>query len=155
MTGEVQFFDPGELIERELSLHLVETYKGNAQIGWAPAYRFELRIDQGLRTVGHITLRLSHSPDIERFVGHIGYDVEPAYRGHRYAARACKLLLPLAARHGLNPLWITCNPDNVPSRRTCERMGAYFVDTVSVPPNHDMFRILGERQKCRYRLDLN
>ena len=36
--------------------------------------------------------------------GHIGYGVDPEYRGHGYAARACALLLPLARLHGLNPL---------------------------------------------------
>ena len=35
-----------------------------------------------------------------------------------------RLLLPLARRHGLQTVWITCNPDNWASRRTCELAGA-------------------------------
>ena len=85
--------------------------------------------------------------------GHIGYGVLPRYRGHRYAARACKLLFPLARRHGLNPLWITCNPDNIASRRTCELAGGKLVEIVDLPEDIDMYQA-GERQKCRYRFDL-
>jgi tagatose 1,6-diphosphate aldolase len=63
------------------------------------------------------------------------------------------LLLPLARRHGLKDLWITCNPDNLASRRTCELAGAEFVEIVDLPANSGMYR-RGDRQKCRYRLDL-
>jgi len=47
----------------------------------------------------------------------LGYSVEPAHRGHHYAARAGRLLLLLARSHGMETLWITCNPDNWASRR--------------------------------------
>jgi tagatose 1,6-diphosphate aldolase len=61
--------------------------------------------------------------------------------------------MPLARRHGLYALWITCNPENVASRRTCELTGAEFVEIVDLPPESDMYE-RGERRKCRYRLDL-
>ena len=85
--------------------------------------------------------------------GHIGYDVSEEHRGKRYAARSCSLLLPLAKRHDLNPLWITSNPDNLPSRRTCEIIGARLIEIVDLPKETDLYQE-GDRQKCRYRLDL-
>jgi predicted acetyltransferase len=100
-----------------------------------------------------ITLRVGRSPPSELYYGHVGYHVFPAARGQHYAERACRLLLPLARRHGLNPLWITCNPDNLASRRTCERLGMRLVETVAVP-GEDALYLRGEREKCRYRLDL-
>ena len=103
--------------------------------------------------MGDIDLRLSSDHYITHYAGHIGYSVGRAYRGHHYAARACRLLLPLAKKHGLEPLWITCNPDNLASRKTCERLGATLVEIVSVPPGSDLYR-RGEREKCRYRVDL-
>jgi RimJ/RimL family protein N-acetyltransferase len=106
-----------------------------------------------LRVLGGITLRVGRSPPIELYYGHVGYHVFPAARGQHYAERACRLLLPLARRHGLNPLWITCNPDNLASRRTCERLGMRLVETVAVP-GEDALYLRGEREKCRYRLDL-
>jgi tagatose 1,6-diphosphate aldolase len=42
--------------------------------------------------------------------------------------------VPLAVRHGLSELWITCNPDNIASRRTCEAAGAELVEVVDLPP---------------------
>ena len=79
-------------------------------------------------------------------------EILPA-RGRHYAERACRLLLPLARAHGMQTLWITCNPENVASRRTCERLGASFIDVVALPANHMLYQ-RGERVKCRYRLDL-
>lgn len=53
----------------------------------------------------------------------------------------------------MKELWMTCSPDNLASRCTCELLGAVFVETVDLPEDIDMYRE-GERQKCRYRLQL-
>jgi predicted acetyltransferase len=103
--------------------------------------------------VGEINLRLRSTAHIELYAGHIGYNIDPAHRGHHYAARAVRLLIPLAREHGINPLWLTCDPDNLASRRSCERAGAQFVDIVDVPATCIIHRS-GHAKKCRYRLDL-
>jgi predicted acetyltransferase len=72
----------------------------------------------------------------------------------RYAARATRLLMPsLARKYGLNPLWLTCDPDNLASRRSCERACAKLVEIVDVPEGCIIHRS-GHPGKCRYRLDL-
>lgn len=139
------------LLDRELELHLIERSAADPLRNWVPAYRFELRVD-GVR-VGTASLRLGNSEYIHRYAGHIGYGVDPAHRGHHYAARACRLLFSLAREHGMTTLWITCNPENVASRRTCELVGGELVDIVDLPIDSDMYRE-GERQKCRYRIRL-
>jgi len=53
----------------------------------------------------------------------------------------------------MTEFWITCNPDNAASRRTCELAGAVLVEIVDLPEDIDMYQE-GERQKCRYRLEL-
>jgi tagatose 1,6-diphosphate aldolase len=130
---------------------------GDESTGIAPAYYFwMLRAapPAGERfVVGTINLRIGHSPNLEQYAGQIGYDVFPFARGRHYAERSCRLLLPLARRHGLNPLWITCNPDNTASRRTLERLGAKLIEIVPIPADHRLYA-LGERNKCRYRVDL-
>jgi tagatose 1,6-diphosphate aldolase len=103
--------------------------------------------------LGSINLRFGSSCHIERYAGHIGYGVHPEHRGHQYASRSVRLLLPLARELNLNPLWITCNPDNIASRRSCELAGATFVEIVDVPETCIIHRN-GHKQKCRYRLDL-
>jgi tagatose 1,6-diphosphate aldolase len=139
------------LVDGELELHLVEHSPADPARNWVPAYRFEMRV-AGQR-VGTISLRVGDTAYIRRYAGHIGYGVDPEHRGHHYAARATRMLFPLARKHGMTTLWITCNPENVASRRTCERVGGELVDIVDLPVDSDMYRE-GERQKCRYRVRL-
>jgi hypothetical protein len=100
---------------------------------------------RGIVPAYHFLMRL--------YLGHIGYHVFPPARGRHLAERACRLVLPLAARHGMRTLWITCNPENGPSRRTIERLGASYVNTVDLPSTHILYK-RGERQKRRYRLEV-
>jgi tagatose 1,6-diphosphate aldolase len=124
--------------------------------GSIPTYHFWMKVDlpgEPESIAGAIGLRIGGNHDTYMYYGHIGYHVYPQHRGHHYAERSCRLLLPLAKRHGLKTLWITCNPENAPSRRTCERLGATFVEIVNVPPGHPL-QLRGEHQKCRFRVDL-
>ncbi len=109
--------------------------------------------DPAVRMAGSISLRIGRTHDLERYFGHVGYNVFPPARGHHYAERACRLLVPLARMHGLNPLWITTDPENLPSRRTCERLGATMIKIVTVPVGHTLHQ-RGQRRKCRYRLEI-
>ena len=145
------FLDPGPLCDGDLTLKLTRRADADAALGRLPSYWFTLRAREV--SVGMINLRVGHTPELERFDGHLGYTVYPPYRGHHYACRACRLLLPLAAAHGLDPVWITCDPDNVASRRTCEALGAVFVDFVHRRPTIGL-TVEGEARKCRYRLDV-
>ena len=64
--------------------------------------------------------------------GHIGYGVHHACRGTLRDARNPPTI-PLARELHLNPLWVTCDPDNMASRRSCELAGAEFVEIVRRP----------------------
>jgi tagatose 1,6-diphosphate aldolase len=105
------------------------------------------------RIGGTITLRIGQTPAIELYYGHVGYHVFPPLRGRHVAERACRLLLPLARRHHMQTLWITCDPKNAASKRTCERLGMHYHGVVQVPQSDPLYA-RGEREKCRYRLDL-
>jgi predicted acetyltransferase len=125
--------------------------------GHVPCYHFWMRLHPDVKPpvpiAGTISLRVGDSPDLKIFSGHIGYNVFPPARGHHYAERACRLLFGLARHHGLRPLWITTDPDNPPSRRTCERLGGRMIEVVEIPPNHLLYA-RGQRRKCRYRIDI-
>jgi predicted acetyltransferase len=148
-----QFYNPGRLVDEDLELILTDEYRGDPVRGLVPAYKFDMTLTGRGTPVGRTDLRIGNVRRIVMYGGHIGYEVFPKYRGHHYAARSVRLLLSLARRHGLKTLWITCNPDNYASRRTCELAGFKFVEIVDLPPDNDMY-LQGERQKCRYRLDL-
>jgi tagatose 1,6-diphosphate aldolase len=139
-----------KLGDDDLLLELVEV--APHRIHKVPTYHFRMLHAHSGEELGSINLRAASTPHIERYAGHIGFSVHPAYRGHRYAARALRLLLPLARDLGLEPLWITCDPENIASRRSCENAGAVFVEMVDVPEDSIIYRS-GHPRKCRYRLE--
>ncbi len=105
------------------------------------------------KKAGQISLRLGESPCVYYF-GHIGYHVDPPYRGQHYARRACELLRPLMEAAGKDSVVITCDPDNLPSRRTCEGLGCELERIVNVPAFiSDRWEI--SPVKCRYIWRLN
>lgn len=136
----------------ELSLALDDIYRPAESPWMVSAYRFDMRA--GGTKAGTISLRVGHDERLVRYAGHVGYAVEPAWRGRGFATRAVRLLLPLARVHRLDPLWTSCNPDNLASCVTLERLGATYVETVALPPHYDRYWSRGEREKRRYRLDL-
>ncbi len=113
--------------------------------------RYYRMVNAAGEEVGTINLRLASTSGVILYAGHIGYGVHPEYRGHHYAARAVRLLIPVAHRHGIDPLWITTDPENTASRRTLERAGAVYVETVPVLYNNAIF-LAGHPRKCRYHL---
>lgn len=122
-----------------------------------PSYSFWMRLlpqyDPPVPIAGGCSFRVGDTRDIELYFGHVGYHVYPAARGHHYSERAVRLLFPLARLHGMKTLWITTNPDNLASRRTCERLGAKLIEIVDVPATNVLHQ-RGEVRKCRYRIDL-
>lgn len=68
--------------------------------------------------------------------------------------KACLLLFRLAQKHDMKYLYITCNPDNYASRKTCEYAGGKLMDIVELPEGNDM-RDRGESEKCIYEFILN
>lgn len=144
--------DPGILIDNELELVLVDKNSPLYRKGYLPSYTFDMRhVDKAVK-MGRISLRIGDNENIF-YGGHIGYSVDDKFRGNRYAARSCMLIFPFAKKHGLNPVWITCNPDNIPSRRTCEIAGGKLIEIVDIPEHNENY-IRGDRQKCRYRFDM-
>jgi predicted acetyltransferase len=60
--------------------------------------------------------------------GHVGYDVRPSARRQGHATAMLAAALPIAAALGLPQVLITCDEDNVASRRTIERNGGVLHD---------------------------
>ena len=151
---KIEYFEPGLLQDEELSLHLEQFVAADPKKDYLPAYYFQMIHQPTKAVMGKINFRAGNTANIVLYRGHIGYSVQAEFRGHHYAARSVKLLLPLAIHYQLEPLWITCNPENAASRRTCELVGAKLVEIINIPPDEDMYH-QGIRQKCRYRLSLS
>ncbi|MFT3694528.1 MAG: GNAT family N-acetyltransferase [Kofleriaceae bacterium] len=140
------FLDPGLLTDGELTLVCTEQVPADPIKKWMPYYFFEIRRND-LR-VGRVIFRIGLVDELY-FPGHIGYVIDEAERGHRYAERGVRLLAPFIARHQPEA-WISCAEENAASRKTIERLGAELVEIVDLPEWHDSYAH-GTRRWCRYR----
>lgn len=150
MDDAIEMVRPLELRHGDLELRLAD-YSMHS-FHRVPTYFFRMMSQSSQNELGTINLRVGSTVHLERYAGHIGYGVHPQHRGHHYAARSVKLLLPLARRLGIDPMWITCDPENAASRRSLEIAGAEFVEIVDVPQDCGIRKYGGKLRKCRYRL---
>ncbi len=79
--------------------------------------------------LGRIQLRHSLNAFLREQGGHIGYDVAPEHRRQGHATAMLRAFLPIAAtQFGLEQVLITCDDDNVASRKVIEAGGGVFED---------------------------
>ncbi len=74
--------------------------------------------------------------------GHVGYAVVPRKQRQGHATRALALLLPIARDLGLARLLITCDEDNLASRRVIERNGGIPDGTAPHPDRPGIRKLL-------------
>jgi predicted acetyltransferase len=143
-----------ELVDVDLTLRLAEKVPADHKRGFSPSYEFKAIHTFTGATMGEISLRIGRTYHERYFRGHIGFHIYEPFRGHHYAARSCRLLIPIAKHHNLDPIWITCNPDNYASKRSIELAGAEYVETVTMPDDYAYieYYFSDSRVKCRYRL---
>lgn len=146
------FYDTDFLEDAEIKLVLERTADEDPVRKWVPAYYFCICSKRG-EPMGRCDLRIGYNEGLY-YGGHIGYAVNEEYRGRHYAAKACKLLFELAKKHGMDHLYITCDPDNIPSRRTCERLHGELLEIAELPEDNDMRINDGDTEKCVYRFAL-
>lgn len=154
MLNEPFDFLPEEslrLTDGEICLRLSHTVQGDPEKDWVPTYHFDVCLLNGAK-IGVCDLRIGHSRRLY-YGGNIGYRIEAPYRGHRYAAKACRLLFELARKHDLGYAIITCDPSNTASSRTCQLAGGRYLQTAALPADNDMYRD-GKREVMVYRFDL-
>ena len=132
----------------EIALVLSGEDVRDPELGIRDGYTFGILAGRPRRRVGYVSLRLGESPALY-YLGHIGYRVDAPYRGHGYAERACRLILPLMRDLHLSSVCITANPENTPSRRTCENLGCVLESVAAVPPAYRAV-CAGAEYKCRY-----
>lgn len=132
----------------EMDLVLSDEDVRDSAYGIVDGYTFYLYRAKTQKYMGYVSLRLGESPTLY-YLGHIGYRVEPAYRGHGYALRACRMILPFIQKLGLQTLVITANVENLPSRRICEQLGCTLERIAPVPLAYRE-ACMGAREKCRY-----
>jgi predicted acetyltransferase len=82
----------------------------------------------GTDYLGRISIRHRLTPTLLEWGGHIGYDVRPSARRRGYATAMLAAARPVAARLGIDPALVTCDPDNTGSRKVIEANGGVLED---------------------------
>ena len=140
--------DRAEYTDQTIDLVPIHISPPDPGMGFGREQIWKITMHNHRKEIGQISYRTGESRCVY-YYGHIGYHIEAAWRGHHYARRAC-LLLPNEIRlSGKSSVVITCDPDNLPSRKTCEKLGCLWEGTVKVP--HDIrekYEI--SEEKCRY-----
>ena len=127
------------LTDGVVTLVLASAVPADEKTGYVPGYTFDiLRSDDGAK-VGVCDLRIGYVRGTY-FGGNIGYAVDEPHRGNGYAARAVRLLLPLAERHGMPFVRISCDPGNAASKATIERAGGVLEAAVELPRYCELYR---------------
>ncbi len=93
---------------------------------WVPATH--LWYIDGTTFLGRLSIRHRLTPWLYDYGGHIGYDVRPSARRQGHATRMLQLSLPWCRSLGIDPVLVTCDVDNEPSRRVIEKAGGIFED---------------------------
>ena len=145
------FYDVDDLRSDEIVLKLTKTWEAQPEKRWLPAYYFDICLLNGT-PIGKCDLRIGHN-EKTYIGGNIGYGIDEQYRGHHFAAKACRLLFHQAKKHGLDYLIITCDPKNTASSRTCEIAGGKFIKIEAIPQDNELYAE-GKREVKIFRFDI-
>ena len=145
------FYDVDDLRSDEIVLKLTKTCEAQPEKRWLPAYYFDICLLNGT-PIGKCDLRIGHN-EKTYIGGNIGYGIDETYRGHHFAAKACRLLFHQAKKHGLDYLIITCDPKNTASSRTCEIAGGKFIKIEAIPQDNELYAE-GKREVKIFRFDI-
>ena len=148
----MKFYNTDFLNSDEIDLILEKTTDEDPKRKFVPAYHFNI-CDKHGNVMGKCSLRVGYNENLY-YGGHIGYGVDEAYRGNHYAAKACRLLFDLARMHGMEYLYITCRPDNLPSKKTCEYLCGELIEIAELPEDNEMRVKRGETETCVFKFNL-
>ena len=124
----------GEVLLQDESIALVpHSYAHRiSRIDGACSMIFDIIERASGKVAGEIALRIGEGESLY-YLGHIGYHIDPPFRGHHWSLNACRLCLPVIREMGMRSFVITTDDDNYPSIRTCEKLGCVLESRVPVP----------------------
>ena len=132
--GDNGFENSGyDLDYSEFPAYLKEHFDMSRGIGidlsiYVPQTRYWLIIDG--KPVGLGKLRDYLNDNLKKLGGHIGYCIRPSERGKGYGNLILEELLKKAREKGINEALVTCNEDNIRSRKVIERNGGCLEDII-------------------------
>jgi predicted acetyltransferase/GrpB-like predicted nucleotidyltransferase (UPF0157 family) len=83
--------------------------------------------------LGRVDVRHELTDALRRFGGHVGYLIRPSRRRQGYGTLALALALPECSALGLDRALVTCDVNNLASRRIIEHNRGMLEDVINVP----------------------
>ena len=80
--------------------------------------------------VGGVSIRLELKGMLVTLGGHIGYQVLEPYRRRGYATEMLRQALPICAGFGLKSVLVTCDADNIASKKIIEANRGVYESTI-------------------------
>ena len=81
--------------------------------------------------IGRVSIRHELSPALLEIGGHVGYIIRPKYRLQGHATELLRQSLVVAKEIGIDSALVTCDEDNVGSRKVIEANGGVLEDVRS------------------------
>ncbi len=131
-TEETQLNKPaeGQSFENFVK-QLNDNAKGiNLPKGYVPATMFWL-IDKG-ELIGRVQIRHKLTEFLLREGGHIGYYIRPSKRKMGYGTRIFQLALMETKKIGLSKVLVTCDDNNIASRKIIETNGGVLENIIEI-----------------------
>jgi predicted acetyltransferase len=132
-----EFFVYHDLAMMDFSLYLKDVRQvelgQNLRPGYVPQSTYWL-VQDNQTILGESRLRHTLSPSLEIEGGHIGYAIRPSKRLQGHGTQILKFTLIEAAKLGLERVLLTCNAENIGSRKIIEANGGVF-DGENISPD--------------------
>ena len=136
-----------EFTDGEIDLYPAKVFPASRELGFGEERVWKITEHGKRQEIGRISFRNGESRGIY-FYGHIGYHIDPPWRGRHYAAKACRLIRDEIRQSGKSTVVITCDPDNLASRKTCLALGCLWESEVPVDRDlQEKFEISSRKER--------
>lgn len=116
--AELPAYVEGLLVDTREAAPRPEGYVPSTHLWWVQDDTF----------LGRVHIRHRLTPFLRDVGGHLGYHVVPAHRRRGHATAMLAAAVPVAAALGIECLLLTCDADNVASRKVLEANGGLLHD---------------------------
>lgn len=125
----VKFYKKAQENFEEAILDLHNFAKGiNIEEDWCPYSTYWL-VDDEKNFLGVIRIRHNLHTDFLKRIGHIGYEINPKYRKKGYGTKILELGLVEAKKIVLKEVLLTCDEDNIGSKKIIEKANGIYLKT--------------------------
>ena len=96
--------------------------------------------------IGRLSIRHELNEFLLKMGGHIGYEIRPSRRKQGYGTKILRLGLEKAKELGLQRVLVTCDEDNIGSKKIIEHNGGQFENSIQIDGDNI--------KKLRYWIDI-